>query len=225
MATCTTPGAQQRDPLTATETAPGARWQGPRPGGSRLGEGGARAPPEARGTWTRTRGPLHGHGLPGVQPRACEGPGEPRSTPHPSATLKPGAFADAPVRAWRARGGAGPHAWSAWGPGAGAPPEARGAGAGAGWEMPPGVRCCTSRGPGEPSTSRRLGSSSRCSPGTAPSPPCVASLPLQRGSRAATGTIHLGPLEPRAVALPEHPLRRRASLRSRYSAGRGRRRT
>ena len=34
-----------------------------------------------------------------------------------------------------------------------------------------------------------------------------------------------GTAVPRAVALPEHPLRRRASLRSRYSAGRGRRRT
>ena len=34
-----------------------------------------------------------------------------------------------------------------------------------------------------------------------------------------------GTSEHRAVALPEHPLHRRASLRSRYSAGRGRRRT
>ena len=49
-------------------------------------------------------------------------------------------------------------------------------------------------GGGGTGTSGSLRSPSSGPPRSAPSPPRVASLPLQRGSRAAAGTNYLGPL-------------------------------
>ena len=141
-----------------------------------------------------------------------------------------------PARAWGARGGSGSHAWGASGPYGSAPPEA--------WSAPvePGG---PDEGPlGMISGKGKLDGSEPGGPTAAPSrawgargnggsrawgarEPHMAEPPETWWPAGVEGRDgHKLPRVPvpRAAARPDHPPRRRASLRSRYSAGRGRRR-